>query len=237
MQKFKNLFRFFKAFKLKSSRANELNKGFTLLELLIVIAILATLATIVVIVLNPAETLAKSRDTQRMSDLSTMKSAIALYMTTISSPQLDGTGGTKNDKCLGGGGTKTVFLSLPDTAGGGTTITSGYPTGFTAARQVSVAADNSKVDGTGWISVDLTDIAGGSPLSNLPVDPVNTAASAALADSDLIYRYACQKSPLGFELNAVLESTEYKTTQLKMTKDGGDSTSFYEIGTALNVLP
>ena len=47
-------------------------KGFTLLELLIVIAIIAVLSVILVLVLNPAETLKKSRDTQRMSDLSTL---------------------------------------------------------------------------------------------------------------------------------------------------------------------
>ncbi|MCK5085475.1 prepilin-type N-terminal cleavage/methylation domain-containing protein, partial [Candidatus Parcubacteria bacterium] len=58
---------------------NEKNmEGFTLLELLIVIAILAILSAVLILILNPAETMKKSRDTQRMSDLATMKTAIGL---------------------------------------------------------------------------------------------------------------------------------------------------------------
>ena len=64
-------------------------RGFTLLELLIVIAILAILAAVVILVLNPAQTLMQARDAQRLSDLSTMKSAIGLYLTTKTSPSLD----------------------------------------------------------------------------------------------------------------------------------------------------
>ncbi len=64
-------------------------KGFTLIELLIVIAILAILATAVVLVLNPAQILAQARDSQRISDLSSVKSAIALYLaTTTSTPTM-----------------------------------------------------------------------------------------------------------------------------------------------------
>ena len=57
------------------------NSGFTLLELLIVIAIIAVLSVALVIVLNPAEALRKSRDAQRISDLTTLKKAIGLYLT------------------------------------------------------------------------------------------------------------------------------------------------------------
>lgn len=51
-------------------------KGFTLIELLIVIGILAVLATITVLVLNPAELFKQARDSQRLSDLSTIRQAI-----------------------------------------------------------------------------------------------------------------------------------------------------------------
>jgi len=55
-------------------------KGFTLIELLIVIAIIAILAIIIVIAINPGKILAKSRDSQRFSDLTTMATAINLYL-------------------------------------------------------------------------------------------------------------------------------------------------------------
>src|SRR3989344_1305406 len=64
-------------------------KGFTLIELLIVIGILAVLATITVLVLNPAQLFAQARDSQRLSDLSSVKGAIALYLTTVDTPSLE----------------------------------------------------------------------------------------------------------------------------------------------------
>lgn len=53
-------------------------KGFTLIELLVVIAILGILAAILVLAINPAETQRRSRDTQRLSDLATIRKAIDL---------------------------------------------------------------------------------------------------------------------------------------------------------------
>lgn len=53
-------------------------EGFTLIELLVVIAILGVLATIIVLAINPAEAQRKSRDTQRLSDLATLRKAIDL---------------------------------------------------------------------------------------------------------------------------------------------------------------
>jgi len=56
------------------------HRGFTLIELLIVIAIIAILAVIIVIAINPARILAKSRDSQRFSDLTTLATATNLYL-------------------------------------------------------------------------------------------------------------------------------------------------------------
>src|SRR3990167_10454746 len=98
-----------------------MKRGFTLLELIIVIAILAVLAVAVVIVLNPAEVLAKARDSNRLSDLSALKSAIALYLTDVSPPLL----GSPTDEatsavnCTGTGVvTAKIFYSYPNTAPG-----------------------------------------------------------------------------------------------------------------------
>jgi prepilin-type N-terminal cleavage/methylation domain-containing protein len=49
-------------------------KGFTLIELLIVIGILGILVAAVMLVLNPIEAQRKSRDNQRMKDLTTLQS-------------------------------------------------------------------------------------------------------------------------------------------------------------------
>ena len=75
-------------------------KGFTLIELLIVIAILGILAAAVIVVLNPGQLLAQARDAQRLSDLDSVKSAIALYLTDVSSPTLTaGPFSTNNATC------------------------------------------------------------------------------------------------------------------------------------------
>ena len=56
------------------------SKGFSLIELLIVIAIIAILAIIVIIAINPARILAKSRDSQRFSDMTSLATATNLYL-------------------------------------------------------------------------------------------------------------------------------------------------------------
>lgn len=55
-------------------------KGFTLIELLIVIAIIAILAIIIIVAINPAKMLAKSRDSQRFSDVTSLATAVNLYL-------------------------------------------------------------------------------------------------------------------------------------------------------------
>ena len=209
-------------------------KGFTLLELLIVIAVIAVLSAILIFILDPTETLAKARDTQRISDMGSLKTAIGVYVTGTTTASLDGvSGASRNDKCLGGSGTKSIFPSIDS----GTTLTFGIVTGFTAFSQVA-EANSSLTDGTGWIPVNLSGIVGGSPISNMPIDPINTVAVAATpANTDLYYRYACRKSPLTFELDAKLESIAFTTTDNRATKDGGNNSTLYEVGTDLAILP
>jgi prepilin-type N-terminal cleavage/methylation domain-containing protein len=227
-------------------------KGFTLLELLIVISIIAILSVIVVLVLNPAEILRKSRDAQRISDLSTLKSALAIYTTSTSSPQLDGVSGTANDLCVGGA-TAKLWVSVNTTGGGGTTITDATPpASWTQAAatwiQGTSVAGASLVDGTGWIPVNLASINGGSPISNMPVDPTNTvvtttgsdvSTAAVVTNGALMYRYSCRKSTVAFEANARLESLAYGVggADDRAAKDGGNNTLLFEMGTDLTILP
>ena len=65
-----------------------MKKGFTLLELLIVIGILAILATVLIAVINPAELLRRARDTQRLSDLDALRSAISLFIVDMPDPSI-----------------------------------------------------------------------------------------------------------------------------------------------------
>lgn len=221
-------------------RTASLKRGFTLLELLIVIAIIAILSVIVVLVLNPAETLKKTRDAQRISDLNTVKTALGLYVTTTSDPRLDNTAG--NTLCKGGTGIDSIFYSYPNDAPGGAITDANLDGGaLSVPAPVQVANINlNKVDGTGWIKVNLAGLIGGSPLSNLPIDPTNTIANLAVVDvTDLVYRYMCNTSDVTFEINANLESAAYTTANSvdnKEERDGGNNTALLEVGTKLDIL-
>ena len=213
-------------------------QGFTLLELLIVIGILAILSAVVVFILNPAETLRKSRDAQRISDLSTVKSAMGLYLTGTVTPLLDNTAG--NTTCKNGTGDDTIYYSYPsDSPGAAITDTTldGGSSSVPAAGQV-LAANLGKVDGTGWIKVNLAGLSAGSPISNIPIDPINTiTAVGTVASTDLVYRYMCDKNDLTFEIDAQLESTAYTTDpDNRLTRDGGNNSNLYETGTKLTIL-
>lgn len=234
-------------------------KGFTLLELLIVIAILAVLSVTLVLILNPAESLRKSRDTQRMSDLSTLKTAIGLYMTTVTTPTLASTDDTgvnprtnfSNTACQDttvgtfAAGEDRIYYSLESAGADATEITDStldgtiFNAGF-GATQVG-ATYNSLANGTGWLPIRLSSVTGGSPISNLPIDPTNTVTNiASVTNSDLVYRYACSNvsNILQFEVDAVLESAFYGPSgdEDKSARDGGDNASYYEVGTNLQIL-
>ncbi|HEY4523840.1 MAG TPA: type II secretion system protein [Candidatus Paceibacterota bacterium] len=191
-----------------------MKKGFTLLELLIVIGILAILATATVLVLNPAELLKQARDSQRVTDLSSLNSALALYVTSNAAPNMASTSATTNEKCKGGTAAYTCFSdrngALLATCGGR------YSSAATATSTSRV------LNGQGWLPVEFTSLPGGSPLPQIPTDPSNTAT--------LYYAYAC-KTDLTYVLTGAFESDKYKATGGPALVDGGSSTLVYEIGT------
>ncbi len=223
-----------------STSARKNTNGFTLLELLIVIAIIAILAVMLIIVINPIETLRKSRDSQRLSDLNTIKTAIGIYTTTITNPSLDGNSITSiNTYCKPGVGWSTsarIWYSYPTDNGtiSGITITG---TSTLPAVSQTTKANQAKVDGTGWMPIDFSSITYGSPISNLPVDPVNTVTTLnSPKNSDLVYRYVCGALDLSYEINTRLESNEYTSLNNKMQSDGGDNDTLYETGTNLRLI-
>jgi prepilin-type N-terminal cleavage/methylation domain-containing protein len=231
------------------------DKGFTLLELLIVIAIIAILSVALVIVLNPAETLKKARDAQRISDLSTMKTAIGLYLTNTAAPLIGGTvvSTAYVASNLGCKATPTaawatdgaaassprIYYSLTGAADNAPTITDTIRDGGSAATPALAAQATlpALTSGQGWIPINFNGLTGGSPISNIPVDPVNTITSlSGVASTDLVYRYACSITPLAFEIDAQLESIAYTTDDNKRLSDGGNSDYYYETGTNLLIL-
>lgn len=178
-------------------------KGFTLLELLIVIGILAILSTTVVLVINPAELLAKARDSQRISDLNTVKTAIAYYITEKGNPYI--------------GVSATTYSHVEGVTCTGTSV-------GTSTTQA--------IDGSGWIPVRFSDLAGGSPISSLPIDP-----SASGASGKYYYVYLVNAADLTFKLVANMESVYYRNGEdgdVEST-DGGKNVNLYEVGTNMGI--
>ena len=186
-----------------------MKKGFTLLELLIVIGILAILSTTLLLVINPAEMLRKARYSQRISDLNNLKSAISLYLTDVSSPNI--------------GNSTTVY----------THFTSGAAVSTCESTHTTVSSSTSQViTGTGWIPINFASISGGSPISAEPIDPISSASPKALYYTYLPY------SDNTFELIANMESTYYSKDGSGdvESKDGGSNAYLYEVGTKLGTI-
>jgi len=180
---------------------NNAKKGFTLIELLVVIAIVAVLAVTVILTLNPAQLLRQARDSNRTQDLSTMKSAISLYLADVSSPSL---------------GTSTLCY-------GHTSSSVSCAARFTGGTQT--LSSSLAITGSGWIPVNFTAISAGSPISALPVDPVNNTV--------YFYAYKPDSTNGTFEMNADMESTKFAnggSADVEST-DGGNSATLYEVGT------
>lgn len=233
-----------KIFELEKETAD---KGFTLLELLIVIAIIAILSVVLVFVLNPSETLKKSRDSQRIADLATLKTALGLYLTASSTPNL-------GSICLGTGVTTAqISYSLPQasdptcavTVNRGSDVTSGSTFNNSDMCKMVTSANYTLINGNGWVPVDLSTLTGGSPISNLPIDPTNTIGTVTTpTNADFVYRYTCQKVAAGaapsnvYEFDTVLESSTYGPggSDDRSVKDGGDNDNYYEVGSSLKLI-
>ncbi|MCX5702789.1 MAG: hypothetical protein NTW64_07505 [Candidatus Omnitrophica bacterium] len=89
----------------------------------------------------------RARDSQRLSDLSTVQTAIGYYLTNISSPSI--------------GGSTTSYTHYA-------TVTKCDGAG------VSVGTTSQAVDETGWIPINFATLTSGSPIPSLPIDPTNT---------------------------------------------------------------
>jgi prepilin-type N-terminal cleavage/methylation domain-containing protein len=214
-------------------------KGFTLIELLIVIAIIAVLATVVILSLNPAELLRQARDSNRVSDAATLKSAIALYLADVSTPTL-GTAGNcyismvatslQAPNQLGvyaNTSTCAQWLATAPTIVGSSTRGIGSGTGANAIVN-------------GWLPVAFSAISSGAPIGQEPVDPVNASGTASctgssLSNCALVYTYVASSTT--FKIGMFMESSKYTHNGGGdvETNDGGINQYVYEQGTNLNL--
>ncbi|MDP1706500.1 MAG: LamG-like jellyroll fold domain-containing protein [bacterium] len=160
--------------------------SFTLIELLVVIAILAILSVAAVLLINPADIIRQSRDTNRLTDLNNLNKALSIF-------------GITNPGDFTGTST-VIYVSVPDTTTNCANLgLPALPGSYT--YQCVTSSTLTKVDGTGWIPVNFLNISHGSPLNKLPVDPVNTTSTGEY------YTYIMGGS---WELNAVLTSEKYR---------------------------
>ncbi len=190
-------------------------KSFTLIELLVVLALVAILSVVVILTLNPAELIKQARDSNRLSDLSTINTALNLFSADVTSGFM---------------GTSTiVYVSIPSASP--TCSGVGLPAlPSTYTYNCVTTANLRNTDGTGWIPVNFQRISSNSPISQLPVDPINTTSTR------LYYTYVAGGS---WELNATVEASKNKLggSGDLVSKDGGSAASQYEIGNNLNLNP
>ncbi len=185
-----------------------MRRGFTLIELLIVVALLSALATAVILIINPAELLAQGRDALRISDLATLNSTLALFQADHWQRSI--------------GAASTTYLSIPDSSStcGNTGLTP--PPGW--SYHCAPTSTYTKVDGTGWVPVNFNLISVGSPLSKLPIDPVNTTSSG------FYYAYTPGGS---YAISSMMESQKYLPTA---AEDEGYDPGRYETGSDLSLI-
>jgi prepilin-type N-terminal cleavage/methylation domain-containing protein len=186
--------------------------AFTLIELLIVMGVIAVLAIVVILVLNPLQIFLQSKDAGRLYDLGTFGSVINRYLQDVTIPNL--------------GMASTTYISIPDSTA---TSSAGdqcqglglpsLPTGWT--YHCASPSTYRAINGTGWMPVDLTKLSTGAPISALPVDPANIAASG------LYYTYTTD-GKTGYEVTTLVASAKYRaSTEAQSPATAGLALSLY----------
>jgi prepilin-type N-terminal cleavage/methylation domain-containing protein len=202
-----------------------IGSGFTLIELLVVIAIIAVLAVVVVLTLNPAGLLQEARDANRLSDMSTFKSSLSLYLIDVPSSYL--------------GSSTYCYLSIATTTGmtvptssGNTSTTINCAAWFASTPTATILATTtyrSVVGAFGWIPVDMSQLSVNAPFAQWPIDPLN--------NGNFYYSYAASTTGNVFKVAMFMESTRYKAsgTADVVSTDGGVDPYVFEGGTNLSL--
>jgi prepilin-type N-terminal cleavage/methylation domain-containing protein len=172
--------------------------AFTLIELLVVIAIIAILSIVVILTLNPAQLLLQAHDANRLSDLSTLNTALGVYAAE---------GGSSL------GSSNVVYVSIPDPSAtsslGDQCQGLGLPTAPSGTTYFCASSSTYRsTNGLGWIPLNFSSLSGGSPLGQLPIDIVNTTSTGHY------YTYATNGTQ--YVVTSLPESQKY-LTQYELT--------------------
>ena len=183
-------------------------KGFTLVELLVVIAVVAVLATATIVLLNPTEILRQTRDSNRIADLTTIKTALVTYIAD--------TGANANI-----GSSTTCYAQSSSTLADCADRFSG--------SAIATTLPGRKVDGTGWMPINMTIMSTKPPISIFPLDPTNNAT--------FFYAYKAEPGQLLFKVDAKMESEKYSRggSGDVESKDGGNNPNLFEAGTDMSL--
>ncbi|MGA1046803.1 MAG: type II secretion system protein, partial [Minisyncoccia bacterium] len=116
-------------------------KGFTLLEMVLVITLIGIIISVALVVINPNSQIAKVRNSQRISDVNTIYSAVEQYFTdNLTYPE--GMTTTKKDVCNG----STVVENCIDLSGLVPTYLASVPIDPSGvAYQIYINSDNNRI--------------------------------------------------------------------------------------------
>lgn len=117
---------------------------------------------------------------------------------------------------------QAINVAVQEATGSSAAILCKDVTAPCTANSNDAGANVRKSDGSGWVKVDLSAQKSVS-VPTLPADSLN----------DATYRYTYYSDGNGWEINAALESDQQKG---KMTTDGGDCDTKYEVGSKLTLL-
>jgi hypothetical protein len=164
--------------------------------------------------------MAQSRDSNRLSDLSTLKTALNLYLADVATTTTIGTAGT----CY-----------MASSSNGGTAPSGSWcVTWFSGSATTSIIGLRA-INGTGWLPVNFSLISSGAPFSQLPIDPVDSYGASA--GTSLMYSYAVSSTSI-FKLDAHMESNKFKNggSNDVCSTDGGIDPNSYETGPGVGLF-
>jgi hypothetical protein len=179
-------------------------KGFTAIEMAIGVGIATVISVFVVVVLNPVEIAKQSRDGERVANIELLDKTLQYVQQAGAIP----------------GSSQTVYVSIPDSSP--TCQNSSLPilpVGWT--YHCAPEANYQNLDGTGWLPFATANLP--VKLTQLPIDPINTASGGY---------YAYLKKNNKYELVSSFESIKYST---KTASDGGSNPLRYEVGPDLSL--